>query len=255
MAKKVVGVDEVQAGWWSLVWRTLAATVAIFGLTAVATWATVIVTKSSDPAGWFSAIGTTLAIVFTLVAAALQMRQNAVTEQKRRNELVVVAYTLTHEALTLVTSRLDVALSPGQPGSHYELREHRTTETSLALREIAPHSLPPLVFKHFVQARSRIYAINARISDVYAERHAKTEEAKRGGPDRNHAVPYDMTKELSGAANVQYMALQAFRDFGLAGQVFGVTPETILVPQSVSSHPAWQRAASATARTAPRGAL
>ncbi len=237
---------EDDTGWRSLLWSALGTTLGIFGVTGIATWLVVLGTKSTDEAGWFSAIGTTLAIVFTLVAASLQVRQNARAEQRRRADLVTVAYALTHEALTLVTSRLDVALSPGQSGSHYELREHRTTETSLALREIAPHSLPPSVFKHFVQARSRIYAINARISDVYAERHAKIEESERRGSEVTGCAADDMAKDLSGAANVHHMALQALQRFGEAGQRFGVTAETIKVPPSISSHPAWRRAAAET---------
>lgn len=228
-------------------WWTFLATLTIFLVTGIATAITVCQIEKSDPAAWFSAIGTTLAIAVGLVIAVLQLRHSARAEVQRRADLVVAAYDLAHEALTLVTGRLDVALSPRQPGSRLELREHRTTDTAMALREIEPHAIPPQVLKDFIQVRSRIYAINVRVSEVYSDREHAKEEWNRNHANIGQRRPaFNMSKKLAGAASVHAMTMEAYSELGKSGLPFGVIPKPINVPTSIQSHPAWIQTSATT---------
>lgn len=154
--------------------------------------------------------------------------------------LARVAYDLAGEALALVTDRLNVALSPNQPRSAYELREYRTTETILAMRELEPHTLPPTILQAFVQVRSRVYAINRRISEVY-------EKGER-------VQGYNQHEQLGGAVNVYVLARAAFNDLGdvVDKEVGGgsLARRVILVPNSVTSYASDRGAARPRARRA-----
>lgn len=223
-------------------WRdSVIALVAVFVLSGLGAQIAACAGWDGDAAAWFSAFATSLAIVAAVAVVRLQLLAQARAEKARRADLAQVAYDLAGEALALVTDRLNVALSPKQPQSVYELREHRTTETILAMRELEPHTLPPTILKAFVQVRSRIYAINRRISEVY----------EKGARDRN----YDQHEKLGGAVTVHLLACAAFTDLGdvvdkeLGGR--SLPRRTIPIPDSVTSYAA-DRPTSSRARPGPR---
>lgn len=205
----------------------LVSLLAVFALSGIGTAVARQNGWNGNDAAWFSAFATSLAIVAAIFAVRLQLLAQAQTERQRRVELALVAYDLASEALELVTNRLDVALSPKQPESTYALREHRTTETILAMRELEPHALPPNMLEEFVQVRSCVYAINQRISEVYA--------------DSNGDPAFEIYKNLSGAVNVHGIAIKAFARLGNAveGELGGrlMTRRLIPVPIAITAFP------------------
>lgn len=224
-------------------WRdSVIALVAVFVLSGLGTQFAIRAGWDGDAAAWFSAFATSLAIVAAVAVVRLQLLAQARAERARRADLAQVAYDLAGEALALVTDRLNVALSPSQPQSVFELREHRTTETILAMRELEPHTLPPTILQPFVQVRSRVHAINRRISEVYEKR----------ARDRN----YDQHGKLGGAVTVHPLACAAFTELGevvdkeLVGK--SLPRRTIPVPNSVTNYEADRSTTSSRARPRPR---
>lgn len=198
---------------------------------------------TSEPiADWFAAIGTVVAIVVAVIVALGEFQQAETAEAQRRLDLGAVAYDLAASALELVTDRLDVCLVDKQPGSRYELREHRTTETIAAMREMEPQAMPPEILTVFVELRSCIYAMNEQISAVYAKDAAAKRAAKRwerSESSKGRAAPpdYDRYRELASCVRVHRRAATAFDQLGdLAYNGFGVTKKPTPARDAVSGY-------------------
>lgn len=220
---------------------TVVAIIAVLAITSVA--AALAHCWTSEPiADWFAAIGTVVAIVVAVVVAFGEFQQAETAEAQRRLDLGAVAYDLAASAFALVTNRLDVCLVEKQPGSRFELREHRTTETITAMREMEPHVLPPEILAAFVELRSCVYAMNQQISTVYAEdakarRAAKKHQKLGPATDRPAPEPYDRYTELESCVRVYQRAVTAFDQLGdLAQSTFGVARKKNPTGDAVSAY-------------------
>jgi hypothetical protein len=176
----------------------------LMAITGVAAWYARQVLGDGTLADWFGAIGTGLAIAVTATFGIDQLSQARRDDIRRRHELGEAAFTLADQAMTLVTDRLETALSPRRVGSRYQLRGDRTTETIEAMREIEPHMLPPNMIAPFVELRACVAAINSAITEYHASGHRRT------GSDDGGGVAKAREKAFSSSARVHQDARKAF---------------------------------------------
>lgn len=151
---------------------------------------------------WFGAIGSALAIAVTATFAIDRLSQGRRDDDRRRRELGAAAFTLADQAMTLVTDRLEKAISPRSLGSRFKLRGDRTRETIEAMREIEPHMLPAAVIAPFVELRTCVFAINSVI-DKHYEMVAGIKNSEIDGERRR--------KSLASSARVHGQAREAFK--------------------------------------------
>lgn len=119
-------------------------------------------------AGWAQAIGAVLAIGVGFAGTFLQLQGQRASERSKEQAAGRAAYLLAYDALDTVSDRLAAALSPGRDKKTHALRGSRTTEMVAAMREFDTSRLPDNMLGDFIRLRSRVFAINARISEIYA---------------------------------------------------------------------------------------
>lgn len=120
-----------------------------------------------DQSGWAQAIGAVLAIVTGFAATLYQLRSQKADALALEAASGRAAYLLAHDALEAVTDRLEAALTPRGNSKVYALRGGRTSELVGAMREFETSRLPSAVLADFIRLRSRIAAINQRLTEVY----------------------------------------------------------------------------------------
>lgn len=188
-------------------WRAaiigLIATIAI--LVAAVLISSVLSKSSVDLAAWVQGTGTIMAIVAGFVGVLYQSAEN---RRARADEVAAVgraAHSLAASAYELVTDRLNSALQPGKPTSHYSLRGSRTTEMVASMREFQAGDLPTSLIAPFTRLRACVFAINTRISEVYDAENALT------GPTKT-ALKKRRIRELDSAVTVHSSAAAAFSE-------------------------------------------
>ena len=169
--------------------------------------------NGEDAAGWVQAIGATISISLAIWIAlwqhsrAVHARQDAeaAAEKAAHNaekSAAGAAFSMAYEVLEIVGDRLNVALDVSK--AEYGLRGFRTTEMVDAMRAIDTARIPTAILTDFVKIRSRAYAINARISDLYRrENTASTTAAMRAHESKR-------SKKLASAVRTHGWALNAF---------------------------------------------
>lgn len=133
----------------------------------VATLVSMALAPLKDLSGWVQATGAVIAIVTGFYGVLYQVDHQRREHAETRAEIGRAAHTLAGEAFDLVTARLSSALNPGKSSSLYALRGLRTTEMVAAMREFDAGALPTKLIAPFATLRSCVFAINARISEIY----------------------------------------------------------------------------------------
>lgn len=135
-----------------------------------------------DQSGWAQAIGAVLAIVTGFATTLYQLRSQKADVLALEAASGRAAYLLAHDALEAVTDRLEAALTPRSDSKIYALRGGRTSELVGAMREFETSRLPSAVLSDFIRLRSRVAAINQRLTEVYGSEdrlRGKARENKR----------------------------------------------------------------------------
>jgi hypothetical protein len=178
---------------------------------------------SQQSAAWVQAVGSVLAILGGFAVANLQLRHAAAEARRQQAARARVMALLVHKSLEQVADRLKVA---GRPFSKERyglaLREHRTTELIEALRQINSGELPPEVVVPFSTLRSNLYAVNARISEVY-----RSEEPPRNIPEsrRRRRVRSSFAIYDHALADYRELCRLVREHFGLTAPEFAEPPE------------------------------
>lgn len=168
---------------------------------------------------WYGSVGTILAIAAGVLSATRQISHTQRRDIERRTALGVVAYELANHALDIVTDRLEVAIEPRRPGSRFELRKLRATETIEALKQIDPANLPSEILRPYIELRSCVAAINDTLSRLYAE----TEKVAGGVSSQRLPLRDAHPKELASCARVHQAACVAHAELSeVMSHCFGV---------------------------------
>lgn len=144
-------------------------------------------------AAWVQAVGSVLAILAAIVIANQQIDHSRKESQRASSNLALAAVSLASRTLAQVADRLTAAARP-QAGKSMglALREHRTTELVETLRQVSIGDLPPDLVVAFSTLRSRLYAVNARITQIYeSEQRDQKLEAHRKQRVRSSLLTYD----------------------------------------------------------------
>ena len=210
---------------WKRDWRIWAA--AGLAATAILAWAAVNYAPAwllgQTSAAWVQAIGSVLAILGGFAVANLQLRHSAAQSRREQAERAGAMVSLVHKVLELVADRLKVAGRPFSKADYgMALREHRTSELVEALRLINAGELPYEVVVLFSTLRSNLYAVNARITEVYRseEPPRKIPESRRERRLRSSFVIYDHA-----LADYSELGRLIREHFGLTAPDFAEPPE------------------------------
>lgn len=175
-----------------VLWSALALTLAGVLLSVVACRATD-GWLGQTMAAWVQAVGSVLAILAAIVIANQQIDYSRKEAQRASSNLAIAAVSLASRTLAQVADRLTAAARP-QAGKSMglALREHRTTELVETLRQVNIGDLPPDLVVAFSTLRSRLYAVNARITQIYdSEQRDQKLEARRKQRVRSSLLTYD----------------------------------------------------------------
>lgn len=186
--------------------------VAIIGMTAAAAWLLAQIPSLNGFADWVQAIGATVAIFVAWFALWLQRTQAQDDQREETRRLASAVYGLSTHGFDRVSDRLAAAASPGS-GKRLTLRELRTSDIIRAMRKVDPTSLPAGLFEPFVLLRSSLYAVNERISEVYANGRS--------------------TEAFDSAILIHKMAERSLRKLGQACEVLGLPSEPVRVPRAL----------------------
>lgn len=129
---------------------------------------------------WVQAVGSVAAIVISVIIANSQVRHAASQVTLAKTDAARASALLVEKALRQVQDRLIGIVIGGRP---LALREHRTTELIEALRQINVGDFPPAIVVPFSTLRSELFAVNARITDIYRSEEASPER-KSDRPER-----------------------------------------------------------------------
>lgn len=143
---------------------------------------------------------------------------------------------LVHKSLEQVADRLKVAGRPFSKASYgLALREHRTSELVEALRQINSGELPPEVVVPFSTLRSNLYAVNARISEVY-----RSEEPPRNIPESRRQRRLRSSFAIYDHALADYGELGRLvhEHYGLTTPEFAEPPELRAFVEAARTQPA-----------------
>lgn len=144
-------------------------------------------------AAWIQAVGSVLAILAAIAVANRQMEQARLDASRAKADLALAAVSLASKSLEQVADRLTAAARVGAGKSlGLALREHRTTELVETLRQVSIGDLPPSLVLTFSTLRSRLYAVNARITEIYnSEQKDPSKEARRSQRIRSSLATYE----------------------------------------------------------------
>lgn len=174
-----------------------------------------------DMSGWVQAVGAILAIVSGFATAAYQtyIQQRDLDDERRA--FARAAHMLAFEALETISERLNTALTPKGSKVRYALRGNRTTEMVSAMREFDTARLPIELLPDFIQLRSHVFAINERISELYAKKERGTVIQKCAAKAKRHS-------DLASAVRVRQDALDVFKKLqDAAVSKFGALPKCV----------------------------
>lgn len=118
-------------------------------------------------AAWVQAVGSVIAIVIAIIIALFQHDQAQIVILEHERDGAKATYELARESLIMVGDRLNAALEPHKPRSSHALRGFRTTEMVAAMRELEASKIPSDLVVDFVRIRTGVFAINARIKELY----------------------------------------------------------------------------------------
>ncbi len=183
--------------------------------------------------GWAQAVGTVFAIVAGFATVFYQVQRQKADIREQQKEAGRAAFLLAFDALDTVSDRLNAALTFAKNKSTHRLRGNRTTEMVTAMREFEISRIPASMLADFIRLRSRIYAINERITEIYMSQES---------------MPADWTRqerELERHRQL-YSAVQVRRDaVTLYGQLMNTAVSLGANTQNLNYHPAIENYTSA----------
>lgn len=130
-------------------------------------------------AGWTQAVGAVIAIVAGFAGVLFQVHRQRADALEQQNEAGRAAHLLAFDALDTVSERLNAALLDDHDKKSHRLRGERTNEMVAAMRQFEISRIPPVMLADFIRLRSRVYAINARITELYTAEGKRTEGWER----------------------------------------------------------------------------
>jgi len=188
----------------------------------------------SEITGWVQAIGSIMAIVAGFGVAAYQVQKQREDVREEMRERAQAAHKLAFQAYRLIGVRLEAALEPkykaSSSGGRFDLKGYRATEMVAAMREFDTGRLPTPLIESFVELRTRIFAINERISQLYSR-----EDALRG--DERAAAKAQRYGKLESAVRVYGRAGATFAELDADAVVhFGIASLTCAVPPAIEGY-------------------
>lgn len=150
-----------------------------------------------DTASWIQAIGGIIAIGFGFLGVYWQQAHTRKETRRVRHDVGYAAALLACRTTSQVAERLAAASWPGEgKRMGLRLRGDRTNELVETLRAIDVLALPPEMIVAFASLRSRLFAVNARISEIYRSEAAdEYDEGQRAGRIKSSLVIYDQAVE------------------------------------------------------------
>lgn len=137
-------------------------------------------------AAWVQAVGSVVAIVIAIILAFFQRDQARDVVRQHEHDGAKATCELARESLAMVGDRLSAALQPPKPRSSHALRGFRTTEMVAAMRDLEASKIPSELIVDFVSIRTGVFAINARINELYdREKNKEQHIASRASAQRN----------------------------------------------------------------------
>lgn len=135
-------------------------------------WLIAVATKTADlfgdvMAAWVQAVFAVAAIVASAGFFEAQRQADQKRDRDKARDIAQTAGEMAVYAMDLAAARLNASLESIKGKTLFELRGHQTTEMVQAMRELDLSQLDPKVVKHFAYIRAGIYAVNARITDVF----------------------------------------------------------------------------------------
>lgn len=213
----------------------LAAFAAVLGLSI---WlAHRLATAPGEVTGWVQAIGSILAIVAGFGVAAYQVQKQREDAREETRERAHAAHKLAFQAYRLIGERLETALSPkGQRtssssgGGQFDLKGYRATEMVAAMREFDTGRLPTPLIESFVELRTRVFAINERIAQLYSREDSQSPEERAAAKALRYGRLESCVRVYERAGEI-YAELDA-----AAGEHFSIVSLTCAVPPAIGGY-------------------
>ncbi|WP_157105624.1 hypothetical protein [Sphingomonas sp. TDK1] len=139
------------------------------------------------------------------------------------------AHLLAYDALETLTERLVAILKPSRAYPTHRLRGERTNEMVAAMREIDTSTLPATMLADFIRLRSRVYAINQRISEIYRSEDKVTNDST--GRDKSERL-----KRLNSAVQVWKEAVLYFERLESTAALLGGTAQSLTKPVEITNY-------------------
>ncbi|TCQ02467.1 hypothetical protein [Sphingomonas sp. PP-CC-3A-396] len=204
--------------------------IGIFALSFLGSRLAVFASKfvTGDP-GWAQAIGSVLAILAGFAGVLYQVGQSKADAKEQRDERGRAAHLLAYDAFETVTERLQAMLKASRAYPTHRLRGERTNEMIAAMREIDTSTLPPIMLADFIRLRSRVFAINQRITEIYKSE----EKTSNGNSGRNKG---ERRKRLNSAVQVWKEALTYFDNIQTTATGIGGSPQDLTKPVEITGY-------------------
>ncbi len=172
--------------------------------------------KPEDVPSWVQAVGAVVTIVSGAAFALWQQRHSANQKALDMIAAAEAAHSLAFEAFATIGNRLEVALAPQKPSTAYNLGGLRTTEMVDAMREVDTARIPTPLLADFIKLRSQIYAMNARITLLYAREDVINEMTALYARQRRRRKLASAVRTYGDAAAIlQSFQIEANRTFGV----------------------------------------
>lgn len=210
----------------------VAAFAAVLGLSI---WlAHILAAGPGEVTGWVQAIGSIMAIVAGFGVAAYQVQKQREDAREEMRERAHAAHKLAFQAYRLIGERLETALSPkdnrSASGGRFDLKGYRATEMVAAMREFDTGRLPTPLIESFVELRTRVFAINERISQLYSREDEQTAEARKAAKAQRYA-------KLESCVHVYRRAGEIYAELDLAAEEhFSIVSLTCVVPPAIDGY-------------------
>ncbi|HYD11554.1 MAG TPA: hypothetical protein VEC11_01770 [Allosphingosinicella sp.] len=187
--------------------------------------------------GWVQAIGSIFAVVagFGVAAYQVQKQREDVREEMREraraaHKLAFQAYRLIGERLATALSRKDRKSGPASGAGQFDLKGYRTTEMVAAMREFDTGRPPTPLIESFVELRTRVFAINERISQLYEREDSQSPEDRVAAKALRYGK-LESSVRVYARAGESYTALDA-----AARDHFGIESLGCAVPPAIATY-------------------
>ena len=184
--------------------------------------------------GWVQGIGSIFAIVAGFGVAAYQVQKQREDVREETRERAQAAHKLAFQAYRLIGERLDTALAPkdrtSASGGRYDLKGYRATEMVAAMREFDTGRLPTPLIESFVELRTRVFAINERIAQLYSREDSQS-PADRAAAKALRYGKLESSVRVYAKAGEIYAALDR-----AAGEHFAIASLTCDVPPAIAGY-------------------